>query len=91
VNNRREIIQQLTEELNRETAHFLEVQRAEVEIIKEAPSGIPLPDGKQRIIQAAREARLAFQSYQQALKRYRAFLADGTLAEEDLGENETGK
>ena len=89
--NKEKLLRQLSEELDRATADFLDVQRAEVEIIKQAPSGIPLADGQQRIIQSAKKMKLAFQMYQQALSQYRAFLADGTLAEEDLGENETGK
>jgi hypothetical protein len=82
VTNREKILQQLTGELDLATAHFREAQRLETEIIRQAPTGIPLPDGQQRILQSAKKVKLAFQEYQRVLKRYRAFVADGILPED---------
>jgi hypothetical protein len=91
VTNKEQLLRQLSEELDRATAYFLDVQSREIEIVKEAPSGIPLVDGQQRIIQSGKKMKLAFQKYQQALKQYRAFLTDGIVPEEDPGDNETGE
>jgi hypothetical protein len=91
VTNKEKLLRQLSDELDRATAYFLDVQRTEIEIVKQAPSGIPLPDGQQRIVQSGKQMRLAFQKYQQALKQYRAFLADGIVPEEDPGGKAAGE
>jgi len=73
----------LREELMREAAYFREVQRVEVEILKGAAEGYPLPDGQFRTMQAAQKVRLAFAEYQQALKRYHDYIKEQTARKED--------
>jgi hypothetical protein len=64
------------------TAAYLRVQQTAMEIIKEAPSGLPLPDGQMQIIKAAREASEAFEKYEVAVKRYRDFVEHGIVPED---------
>jgi hypothetical protein len=65
---------QLAEELRAATADFMKMQRIAVKIVMEAPSGLPIPDGQARILRAFHAAKMAFEDYQRALKRYRAFI-----------------
>jgi hypothetical protein len=73
--SRREKARQLTEELRRATAEFTKMQRLAVEIVRDAPSGLPIPDGQARILRAFQASKLAFDEYQKALKRYRDFIS----------------
>ena len=78
-----EISQRLAEELNQATVDYMRLQRVEMELIMEVPSGIPAPDGMVRILNAGKEARSAFAKYQRAVKRYREFI-DQRIIPEDL-------
>lgn len=69
-----EVRRQLTQELKRASDEFSQLERAATAIVKEAPSGIPLPDGQVRIVQATQRLKLAFETYQKALKGYGEFL-----------------
>ena len=81
-----EISQRLADDLNQATGEYMRLQRLELEIIREAPSGIPLPDGVVRIIQAGKVVRTAFAEYQRAVKRYRDFLDRGVVPEDLTGD-----
>ena len=63
---------------------YLRIQKQQTEIIKETPSGIPLPDSQLRIVQASEEVPAAFERYRQANARLRAFLDYGTAPEDIL-------
>jgi hypothetical protein len=65
---------QLAKELRVATADFMKMQRIAVQIVMEAPSGLPIPDGQARILRAFQAAILAFADYQRALKRYRELI-----------------
>jgi len=71
------IAKRLGDELDHAIAEFMRVERIQSAILQDAPSGIPLPDGQFRIMQAAKEVRIAFALYQLAVKRYRDFVDDG--------------
>jgi len=80
------IEKRLFDGLNQAITQYRRVQSLETEIIKEAPSGIPASDGVTRIFQAGKVTRLAFEKYQQALKRYRDFKDLGIVPEDVTGE-----
>jgi len=89
--NKEKRLRELREELDQATQYYLDMQRTQVEIIKEAPSGIPLPDGQVRIMQAGQKMRFAFQKYEYALKRYRAFVTGEIVPDDDPGGDATGQ
>jgi hypothetical protein len=61
-------------------------------IASDTPSGLPHPDGTQRVGNAARAQTAAMLNYTKALRRFNAFLLDGTVPEELLPEkNAQGK
>jgi hypothetical protein len=72
----------LTTELNAATAEYLRIQRQVIDIINEVPSGLPLSDGRSRIIQVGMQARTAFEKYWQANERLRAFVEKGIVPDE---------
>ncbi len=81
------LAKELTDKLNRATDEYLRLMRIGVEIIREAPNGIPLPDGQLRIIQAGAKVHSAFEHYQRAVRQYTDFVEKGIvpdLKEEDL-------
>jgi len=80
------ISKRLADDLSEATAEYMRLQRLEMEIIMEAPSGIPMPDGVVRIMQAGKVVRAAFEEYQKAVKRYRDFLDKGIIPEDLAGE-----
>jgi hypothetical protein len=65
---------------------FRQAQNLETEIIKEVPSRLSASDGVTRIVQAGKVTRVAFEKYQQALKRYRDFKDQGVVPEDFSGE-----
>jgi len=81
-----EISRRLAEDLNQASAEYMRLQRLEMDIIRETSSGIPLPDGVVRIIQAWEVVRVAFAEYQRTVKRYRDFLDRGVVPEDLMGE-----
>ena len=68
----------LLEELKKAGEEFNHITRESTKIIMDVPSGIPLPDGKVRIVQAAQKAKFAFQKYQEAVHGYCDFLKSST-------------
>jgi hypothetical protein len=77
-----EMSKRLADDLNQTTVEFMRLQSLAMEIIMEAPSGIPVPDGTARIVQAGKVAREAFAKYQRAVKRYRDFVDKGVVPED---------
>ena len=73
------ILHQMNRELDAATAEFMRMQHEEMEIIREAPSGLPLPDGQARIIQAGKAAKAAYENYRLTAKRYRDFVEHGIV------------
>ena len=62
---------QITDELDRAAAEFLELHRMELEFIRDVPEGMPIADAQDRILRGMKELRSAFKKYQSAVKRYR--------------------
>ena len=79
----RRIVDELLEQLKQAAAQFNEHQRAIDELVKQAPSGLPFSDGQLRIVQSGRALKLAFERYQEAVQRYRSFVIEGILPDED--------
>lgn len=80
------LLRQLQDELDKATRDHLRVQRELDRIVIEAPSGLPVPDGHQRLVNAGKRCRYAFARYQDAIGRLRAFLN----AEESSADDEPG-
>jgi hypothetical protein len=72
----------LTAELDAATTEYLRIQRQVIDIIGEVPSGLPLSDGRSRIIQIGIQARTAFEKYWQATERLRAFVDKGIVPDD---------
>jgi len=51
-------------------------------ILADLPMGLPLGDGQYRQMQAAAEARAAFEVYQGATERFRAFVDEGIVPDD---------
>jgi hypothetical protein len=72
----------LDADLNKATAEYLRIHRQVNEIISEVPSGLPHPDGRDRIRQAGVLERLAFTRYQKAAERFHAFVDHGIVPDD---------
>ena len=55
-------------------AEFIEMQRAVDDVIRQAPEGLPLSDGKLLLMQSGRRLTEAFEKYQDALQKYYDFV-----------------
>jgi hypothetical protein len=51
-------------------------------LLKEIPSGLPAPDGSQRILEAGIASRVNLERYTRAMKRYSEFAISGTIPED---------
>lgn len=78
-----ELLLQLNDEMDRALTEYFAIQKELDRIIMESPSGLPLTDGVQRVVNTGRAARHAFHVYQGALKRLRDYLENGTVADAD--------
>ena len=80
--DQQEVLQFLRLELD---AARIEYTKASAEfdlMVKEVPSGIPLPDGTLRIQKAGQASKAALQKYRQALKRFADFALEGRLTDD---------
>jgi hypothetical protein len=58
-------------------AEFMEMQRSLDDLIRAAPSGLPLSDGQLLLAQSGRRLTEAFEKYQDALQKYYDFVVGG--------------
>ena len=72
----------LAADLKEVTDKYLRAQREALEILMDAPSGIPLPDGQYRIAKQMSYVKRAFSEYQAALKRYKDFVEHGIVPDD---------
>jgi hypothetical protein len=80
------LLRQLNDELDRALRDYFEIQKELDRIVMEAPSGLPLPDGTQRVFNTGRAVRHAFHAYEQALKKLHDYLENGTVPYTDAAE-----
>ena len=69
----------LYRELVRAEAEHYRIQEESTRLLVSSNSGIPAPDGLYRRIQAAKQATAAFDNYQCAVERFRAFVDEGIV------------
>ena len=55
------------------------IQSVVGDIVRNAPTGIPLPDGKYQCVRTAREADAAFREYEQAFREFRDYVNHGIV------------
>ena len=79
----------LRAEVNRTHEEYVRAKEQFWKIAADIPTGLPAPDGTQRVGNAARAQTVAMVSYTKALRQFNAFLSDGTVAEQLL--NSQGK
>ena len=72
---------QVFEELKPARAEFIQMENAVAEIVRDAPSGIPLTDEQTRIVRAGAALKLAFEKYQKAVEDYRKFSRSGDISD----------
>jgi hypothetical protein len=54
-------------------------------VCRDTPSGLPYPDGSQRIINAGRDRTAAQEAFSTALKRFNDFILHGKIPEHLIG------
>ncbi len=69
----------LTEELAAAHSRHTAAAKYFHRLLEQIPSGLPQPDGSQRIHAAGREAHVALEAYVRALKRYTDFSVHGVI------------
>jgi hypothetical protein len=84
----REIEYLLRAELEKASSLHEQAKREFWRVSADIPSDLPHPDGTQRIQNAARAQTAAMEALYQALRRFNAFLVDGSVPE-DLKESLT--
>lgn len=84
----RKTAQQLFDELKKAGDEFRDQQRALDELVLEAPSGLPFSDGQRRIVQSGQRLKFAFEKYEEAVQRYRSFVVDGVVPDEDTPDHD---
>ena len=72
----------LDSELNEAIAKYLRIHHQMNEIITSVPSGLPHPDGRDRIALAGIREKVAFRDYQKARERFRAFVDHGIVPDD---------
>jgi hypothetical protein len=79
---RNTIVRVLADELeDAQSSHTAASKRFDC-LIKKVPSGLPHPDGADRMHAAGREAHVALQAHMHALKRYSDFLLYGIVPDD---------
>jgi len=79
---RNTIVRILTDELEAAQSCHTAASKRFDRLVKEVPSGLPHPDGADRIHAAGREANVALQAHMHALKRYSDFLLYGIVPDD---------
>jgi hypothetical protein len=74
----------LRAEVDRTREDYTRAKEQFWKIAADIPSGLPYPDGTQRVQIAARAQTAAMVGYTKALRQFNAFLLDGTVPEELL-------
>jgi len=85
--DRREIHKRLTEDLEKARAQSKAASDAFNEVLKETPSGLPHPDGTQRIRNASVEKAAAHSRLTRAMARMDSFIIAGKIPD-DLKEKQ---
>ena len=80
------LVEILRSEVDRANQEYVRAKQSFSNVCSDAPSGIPHPDGKQRIELAARAQTSAMAAYAKALHRFNQLILDGVIPE-DLGES----
>ena len=78
----RAVLDFLRSEVDRTNREYSNAKQHFWNICMEAPSGLPHPDGKQRLDIAARAQSGAMIAYAEALRRFNDFLLDGAIPED---------
>lgn len=78
----RQIVEMLRAEVDRTHAEYDRVKQDFRLLSADVPSGLPHPDGIQRIQNASRAQSFAMDAYETALKRLNRFLISGTVPED---------
>jgi hypothetical protein len=81
---RREIEDFLRAEVEKATRHYEEAKLFFWRVSAEIPSGLPHPDGAQRIQIAARAQTYAMEELSAQLRKFNSFLIDGTIPDDLL-------
>jgi hypothetical protein len=76
------VFDSLRAEVNRAHEEYIRAKHRFWKIAADTPSGLPSPDGTQRVGNAARTQTAAMVRYTKALRQFNAFLLDGTVPEE---------
>ena len=80
------IIDFLRTEVERTHGEYIRAKDEFWKIAVDAPSGLPHPDGTQRVQIAARAQTAAMMSYTKAIRQFNEFALDGTIPDELLPE-----
>ena len=72
----------LKRELVRAEAEHHRIQEEMNRILLDTPCGVPLADGLYRKMKAGADARAAYEDYQRAMERFRAFVDDGIVSDD---------
>ena len=75
----RPIVEILRAEVERTHAEYDRVKQDFRSLVGDIPSGLPHPDGMQRIQNASRAQSVAMEAYETALMRLNRFLISGTV------------
>jgi hypothetical protein len=75
------IVEILRAEVERTHTEYNKAKQDFRHVAADIPSGLPSPDGKQRIQNASHAQTLAMDAYAEALSRLNRFLIDGTISE----------
>jgi len=80
--SREEIEEILRAELERARSRCKGARAEFTRVCNDIPSGIPHPDGTQRILNASREQTAAQEAFAAALKRFNAFILRGEIPDD---------
>jgi hypothetical protein len=83
--SRSEVTEILRQELERATRQHEEAKRNFWRVSVDIPSGLPHPDGARRIQNAARLQTGTMAALAMTIRRFNAFLIDGTVPEDLTG------
>jgi hypothetical protein len=81
MNDSEPVIEILRAEVDRARAEYDQSKKTFWRIAAEIPSGMPIPDGTQRIQNAARAQTVAMQAFANALKELNDFIISGAIPE----------
>jgi hypothetical protein len=77
--SRQQVEDLLVRELSRTREDYEKAHKEFLVVTSDIPSGIPHPDGVQRIKNAGAEERAAISDYIRALREFNAFAIDGKM------------